>query len=290
MFLLGPEYLALPRNSHTWIVEDLLPHGGSLNIYGRPKAGKSLFALQMASCISDADRQDLLGFPIHTHGTVCYIQLDTARSIWSTDIEHAEQLGYKFDNVAFSDKELAPKPFNIIDPLTVKYTCDCIKAIKPVATFIDTIRKTHDGDEDKSTVMKVVLERLWEAVDGSSLVIISHNRKGDPKFGEDDIMSGNRGSNYIAGDVDCVMRVTKKEIHYEGRTIDEHKMTGLKRTEKGFWDVDEDTGRLKAAALLAHKDSKNKSQRQLGRELSEQLGCHPEAARSLLKRLAPQRG
>lgn len=288
MFVRGTEYLQLPRHSQTWIIEDLLPSGGALNIYGRPKAGKSLAALQMAACISNANTPDFLGFPIHQHGPVAYVQLDTPRSIWALDIEHMQMdfPDLSIFDLHITDKELAPRPFNVMEPLTVAKTADAVKQLQPLCVFIDTIRKTHDMDEDKSTQMKIVYEHLQQAVPQAAMVILSHNRKGQAGI-EDDLMSGNRGSNYIAGEVDVVLSVQKKGrtkgmFIYEGRTLSEQRLE-LLRTEHGFWKVDDDGVRKKAFELLGRKG--DFSDRQHARDLSEQTGMHPEAARSLIKRL-----
>lgn len=292
MFVAGPQYLSLPRHENTWIIEDLLPSGGSLNIYGKPKAGKSLAALQMAACISNANVPDFLGFPIHTHGRVCYLQLDTPRSIWALDMEHGiADLQLDFSDCFISDKELAPRPFNVLDPLTVAETEKHVKALEPIAVFVDTIRKTHDGDEDKSTVMKIVVERLQLAVPQAALVILSHNRKGTAGQ-EDDLMSGNRGSNYLAGEVDVVLRVAKKsktkgQFTYEGRTIAEQKLD-LLRTEHGFWQVDDDSMRQKAFEILAKKG--DRSERQLSRDLAESTGMNESTARKLIRELQGKKG
>lgn len=283
-FVFGPDYLKLPRNTATWIVEDLLPIGGSLNIFGKPKAGKSLFSMQMAACISSATVTDFLGFPIHLHGRVAYLQLDTPRSIWALDLEHAIKEGHNFDNVLFADKEMAPRPFDATTTGS-DWLAGQIKEFQPVAIFVDTIRKTHDKDENQSGDMKIVLEKIQIAAGDASLVIISHERKGNPAF-EEQLMNANRGSNYLAGEMDCILKCSKTRkasyVTYEGRTIDERRLT-LSRTPLGFWSVDELDYKKKALFLLKeHPDSSINSVAEM---LASESGMAKEAARSLLRRL-----
>lgn len=251
-----------------------------MNIFGKPKAGKSLAALQLASCISDATRGDYLGFPIHKHGPCAYLQLDTPRSIWALDVENGTlDLGLCFDDVHFADKEMAPRPFYAHEE-GGKWLRTVLAQLRPVAVFVDTLRKTHDGDENDSGVMKQVYEALQLACSESAIVIISHARKGSNDFEE--LMSENRGSNYLAGEMDVVVKVTKKQFHYEGRTIDERKLT-LQRTPHGFWRLEESEYKQKAQALL--NANKHLSTHALSLQLASESGLHVEAARSLLRRL-----
>lgn len=277
----GPAYLQLPRTPNMWIIEPLLPVGGSLNIFGKPKAGKSLASLQMASCISDATKSEFVGFPIHQHGTVLYVQLDTSRSVWTHDVENAMKEGYSFDNVLFVDKEMAPRPF---DARTdgADYIQECVTKFKPICVVIDTIRKCHDGDEDNSGQMKQVFERLALATMGSALVIVSHARKGSPDFEE--LMSDNRGSNFVAGEVDCVLKVTKKRFTYEGRTVEERRLD-LKRTQLGFWTLDSGELQQKLFAFLARPENKNESVNHLAEVFAQETGISKEAARSRIRNL-----
>lgn len=277
--VVGPEYLKLPRNVGTWIVEPLLPMGGSLNIFGKPKAGKSLAALQMASCIGDATKDEFLGFPIGQHGRVLYVQLDTSREIWALDMENALSEGYSFDNVWIVDKEIAPRPFDARTNGS-EYILDCVKEYNPIVVFIDTIRKCHDGDENDSGEMKVVMEKLQLACKGAAMVIISHARKGNPDFEE--LMSENRGSNFVAGEVDCVLKVTKKRFTYEGRTVDERRLD-LTRTPKGFWSLNTHEIQQKLFSLLAKPENKTASTNALAETLAQECGISKESARNRIR-------
>lgn len=276
----GPDYIKL-KNETSWVVEPLLPVGGSLNIFGKPKAGKSLATLQMASCISDATKHDFLGFPIKTHGRVLYVQLDTSRTIWTTDMENLMEEGYSIENILVIDKEIAPRPFDARTNGS-EYLSKIISEFKPLVVVVDTIRKCHDAEENDSGAMKIVMEKLSIACSHSNaaLIVVSHARKGNPDY--EDLMSDNRGSNYIAGEVDCVLKVTKKRFTYEGRTVEERRLD-LTRTAKGFWNLNVQEIQQKLFALLARPESKEATTNHLAEVLASECGISKEAARSRIR-------
>jgi len=278
-FAAGPQYLQLPHAAKVWVVEDLLPVSGFLNIFGKPKVGKSFAALQMASCISDATREDFLGFPIHIHGPVCYLQLDTPRELWQQRNQQIALEGWKIDNIFFADREMTPFPFDI-HSTGCQYLRTYIPPINPVAVFIDTIRQLHEGDEDRSFVIEKVLQGLELGCRPSAIVIVSHSRKGNPDYF--DLMSEQRGSNALPARMDTVLHVGKKQMMYEGRTIGEHKLN-VSRTPHYMWRIDNLMMKQKATTLLINnpKESINS----LAEIMSEECGLHKEACRSMLRRL-----
>jgi RecA-family ATPase len=278
----GPRYLQLPRQPSLWIVEPLLPMGGSLNIYGKAKAGKSLATLQLASCISDDTKGEFLGFPIHTHGKVLYLQMDTSRSIWMSDVENCiEDVQANFDNVAFVDKEMAPRPFDLRGE-GFNYLKAACQVINPLVVVVDTIRKCHDGDENDSGQMKQIMEKIQIAIAPAALIIVSHARKDNPNF--EDLMGDNRGSNFIPGEMDTVMRVSKKRFTYEGRAVEERRLD-LSRTKRGFWAIDAKDIQQKLFAFLSRPEHKDLSVHALAEKFAAEVGIGVEAARSRIRKV-----
>src|SRR3954464_3156993 len=49
------DYLNLPVNNTPWIIEPLIPVGGIINLYGRPKLGKSFMAIDLARAIANGE-------------------------------------------------------------------------------------------------------------------------------------------------------------------------------------------------------------------------------------------
>jgi hypothetical protein len=238
-FIVGPGYVGLPRTGGAWIIQDLLPIGGLLNIFGQPKKGKSYLALQMAQAIANPAIADVLGFPIRTHGPVAYLQIDTPRGLWAERVEALGAAGLSFDGVYFADSELVPYPFNILGE-GFGWLQQNLKMIAPfpLTIVVDTIREAHAGDENDSGHMRNVVNLLVEAVRPASIILLSHARK---EWGEGtgDLMSDNRGSSYVAGRMDCVLKVNENSVQFQGRTVGEARIQ-IKRSDDGLFVLSDD--------------------------------------------------
>jgi KaiC/GvpD/RAD55 family RecA-like ATPase len=241
------EYLKLPRNPSKWIIHELLPVGFT-DVYAKPKAGKSLLLLAMAEAIVN-EEPDWEGFPIDLYGNVLYLQVDTPREIWADNMSRMRMNperkydlycadlfttpGNKFDILQKpQDAELVNGiPVNALEWLTQE-----IHRINPILIVLDTLREIHNEDEDKSGAMKKVIQALQQAAGmGRGIVIISHSKK-DSSWttnDEDDIMDQNRGTTYIPGKMDMMIRMTKKELQYKGRAIG-YKKEKYKQDERWF--------------------------------------------------------
>jgi hypothetical protein len=217
----------------------LLPIGGLLNIFGQPKKGKSYLALQMAQAIANPAIADVLGFPIRTHGPVAYLQIDTPRGLWAERVEALGAAGLSFDGVYFADSELVPYPFNILGE-GFGWLQQNLKMIAPfpLTIVVDTIREAHAGDENDSGHMRNVVNLLVEAVRPASIILLSHARK---EWGEGtgDLMSDNRGSSYVAGRMDCVLKVNENSVQFQGRTVGEARIQ-IKRSDDGLFVLSDD--------------------------------------------------
>lgn len=240
-FLPGDVYLQLPRDPQPWVIRDLIPVSGLTNLYGKPKAGKSFAALGMAHAIASG-QPDWLGFQVLKSGPVAYLQIDTPREEWAGRVHDMRNQGMDMHNVNICDMfMLGFYPFNILDPDHFNWLKAQLEVLKPVVVFIDTIREAHNGDENDSTVMKNVVTGLVAACRPAAMVFLSHSRK-DTMFtsqGGDDLMADARGSSYIAGRMDCVIKMTGNGKHatgmqYKGRSkgngrvsVAQHEETGL---------------------------------------------------------------
>lgn len=81
-FVPADAYLNLPRAPHPWVIDKLLPVGGLVNLFGKPKTGKSFLALSLAKAIVNGEA-DWGGYSICQPGSVAYLQIDTPREEWS---------------------------------------------------------------------------------------------------------------------------------------------------------------------------------------------------------------
>jgi hypothetical protein len=203
----------------------MLPQGGLLNLYGKPKAGKSFGALGMALAIADPSVEFWVDkdFAVMQHGPVMYLQCDTPRGEWVRRVEDILKVHpYDVDEVWWADTLQTPYPFDILNPKHLEWLKASAERCHPVAVFVDTLREIHSGEEDSSTVMRNVIANLVSAVRPAALVLVSHTRKSNPNF-EDDLMEGARGSSYVAGRMDVIAKLTGKQLILKGGATGEEK-------------------------------------------------------------------
>lgn len=237
-FLNFADYLAKPRPPESWIVKDILPVGGSATIYGRGKIGKSWAALGMAIAVSQG-KQDWLGFPVHTHGLVAYIQVDVSGALWYHDYFLPIAPFVKDPTTFFTvDKDVAPRPFNIFGAggQWLKRSIAELPS-PPLLTIVDTLRKMHTGDENDSGHSEHVMSALVDAIPGA-LLIITHARKAN-QLVQEDVLDDVRGSTAFTGGVDAIVKIAsnrpreKGVLLYESRTNSGRVL--LKRDPCGLW-------------------------------------------------------
>lgn len=286
--LTGADYLTLPRSPETWLVENLLPTGGSALMFGDPKVGKSYAALQLACCLVAG--ADWLGFRVPAPVKVVYIQLDTARTLWAARLDELANEGHPIEKVLFADKgTLNTFPFNVLDPEHLILLTNEIAAIQPGCVIVDTLRESHGGDENDSTDMQRVIAHLDAAVKPAALVLISHARKSNPEVGYN-LMNDSRGSNYVVGRMDGIIRFSDNSMRVSSRTLEEHTIK-LDRNDDGTWRLAPDDLVKIATEMLSQTPAR--PLRELAKEMAERCGKSPVACRAhlrrLQKRLAPRK-
>lgn len=277
---LGRDYLDLPTEPETWLVKPLIPAGGSVVLYGEAKVGKSYAALQLAKAIQEGG--EWLGFPVCKTGPVVYVQLDTPRSLWIARLKDLKASGVKqIDDIVFADREtLNTMPFNILNPDHHHLLLTTVQQWQPVAVVIDTLREAHPSNENDSTDARNIVAALAAACFPAAMILITHEKKPNQEQGFS-LISDIRGSNYIPGRMDAILRFTKSRLYYTGRSIEEGHVT-LARQDNGFWtSAQQDLDALVAAVLA---DGRTKSIREKAKTLSERTNKSEEACRSLLRR------
>lgn len=279
------QYLKLPREKDSWLLKPLIPFSGACLLFGQAKSGKSYLGIQLALALS-GQLPDFLGFPVHQTGKVLYLQLDTPRSVWADrfeDVLHKHNLKYDSSKFLLADRESIEKyPFDILQPAHADYLYQATHVHEGVtAVIIDTLRESHSGDEDSSTTARNVITNLVGATHPAALIIISHDRKPNQDVAKD-LLADHRGSSYITGRMDAIMRLTKTRLYYTGRSIEAGDIK-LQRASNGLWQpmIDE-TGPI-VDKILA--DPNFSSLRERGRALATLIGCTEEAAVSRLRRV-----
>jgi RecA-family ATPase len=288
----GFDYIALPREPQTWLIEGLCPIGGSMLLYGDPKVGKSYAALQLACNL--ATGTDWLGYTCPEPVPVVYVQLDTPRSLWADRVETLRVSGWPIDQIHLTDRELLDTwPFDILNPVHFAKLTAELKSIKatsaegepytvePGAVIIDTIREAHSGDENDSTAMQAVIAHLSAAVKPAALILISHAKKQNPEHGYD-LMNDNRGSSYVVGRMDAIARFSQTTVRCSSRSMEEHS-TKIERNDDGTWTLAQDNFKNDAKMLLdLYPD---KPLRELARILHDKTSRSEGACRGVLRRM-----
>lgn len=287
------EYADMPDEAITWLIQDLLPASGSAMIYGPPKARKTMAAQQMAYAIADPNVHEWLSFPVLAHGPVLYLQLDTARVIWKERIKLYRDVNKASkeatDNLHIADKQSLPFPFEILDKRHQEGLKALCARIKPLVVFIDVLRKATMSEESTSEGMMAACNELEKAVAPAALVLISHAKKpasknnavdntdGDATLGHD-----NRGSSSLPGNVDGIIKITKKTFSFLSRTIEQGRL-------KLHWDpstflfrVDNTEFDAHLVTVMADPSLTSDSARALA--LSEKSGRPIESCRSAIRR------
>lgn len=282
----GWDYLKLPSAPATWLIEPLLPAGGSLLLYAPAKIGKTYLALQAAMAVQgEPELPDFLGYPIQTHGRVLYVQLDTPRSLW-----HERYIRFLIGNgvngagnIHYADRETLVYPFDARSPehlATLRQACLDMPEW-PVLVIIDTLRESHMLEENNATDMKNTIAALKTAVAPAAVIFVAHDRKSQDGGPEGEVRNSNRGSGYTVGAMDTILRLGRTKMEFIGRAIEDGSMK-LTRRDDLLWDVDHKDmeGHLK----MVMADPSLTSTAAKAKALATRTGRAEEACRSLLRR------
>ena len=291
-FVPSGAYQQLPKQPQPWVIEKLIPMGGLVNLYGKPKTGKSFLALSLAQAIVNQE-PDWCGYPIAAPGPVAYLQIDTPREEWSARLGKLSITPTPTSDLWIADMWQVPEfPFNILNPqqTELRWLKQSIASINPVLTVIDTLREVHSGDENDSTNMRNVIAYLVDACRPSAILLLSHARKDSMLTvnGDDDMMDQARGSSYVAGRMDVVMKLTQKRLIFKGRatgqtmeSVYQDKATGLVHIEPATMDTALRTIFTEVRATLP----KNASQNQVAKALAERSSVSQSTAIRQLRAL-----
>lgn len=241
-FVDANQYVELPKEPQPWVIHGLVPIGGLVNVYGKPKTGKSFIVLDWCYAVSSG-KPTWFGYKIEKPGPVCYLQVDTPREEWSRRIEGGLGLYSIADLPLYiADMWQVPTfPVNVLDPLdaTLKWLKEEFERIQPVMVVIDTLREIHSGDEDNSTVMRNVISSLVGVARPAAVVLVSHARKDNAMMAqvEEDMMDQARGSSYVAGRMDVVVNVTQRRMKFKGRATGQQQETLVQDPETGWISI-----------------------------------------------------
>lgn len=285
--LSSADYLALPRAQESWLVQSVVPVGGSVLIYGAEKMGKTYAGLQLALAVATGD--DWLGFRTRQSGRVLYVQLDTPANLWANDpeqyLKRLELMGILPNpNLFLADREtLDCWPFNILDTGHAGRLRAAVESVQPLMVVIDTLREAHRGDENASDDMQGAISGLVAACRPAAVLLVHHSKKPNHEQGRD-TRSDMRGG-YIAGRMDTVFQLGKGQLHFFGRALEDGSMK-IDRQESGLWLPVHDGIEESIRGIFGADPTL--PIREAARRLAASTGRSEDACRGLIRRHRPQ--
>lgn len=266
MVLNGEQFLATPAKKREWLLKPLIPKKGIVNFYGKPKTGKSFAAFGVGLAIANGD-PEWNGFPVETQANVLTLQIDTPEGELYERIESVKKGGYNMERMFFADMSIAPYPFNILVPQHSTWLEQQIKFSDAKLVIIDTLREAHEEDENDSKMMKKVINMLVKVAhaNDAATILISHSRK-DSQHNQmgaaSDLMDEGRGSSYVSGRMDTIVRFTGKgkptrgHMEYRGRAKDAQGKIPIEQDpDTGLMWTNQDHARLEAITMKVMKEN-----------------------------------
>jgi hypothetical protein len=271
------ELLAEPEESIEWVVENRVPRGGLVLLAGKPKAGKSTLARDLAFQVATGGQA--LGCRC-TAGPVWYVVFEDKRSEVK---KHFGQMG-----------ATGQEPVRFVFPQRTDDLVGKLQALaakeKPILIIIDTLQRLIGARDlndyaEVTTKLTPILSLARES--GAAVVLVHHAGKGD-RAGIDAPL----GSTALAGSVDNVLLYSRTEkyrllssIQRIGPDLPElvvtlHIETG--RVSLGGTRHDADVAELKDGMLSALKDSEGLTETELSKQVEGRSKGKREAIRALL--------
>jgi len=228
------EYLDTPRPKLNWLIDQQLPHPGTLLLQGPPKSGKSFLAFDLVRCI--AQGKPFLGWKT-CKSKALYLQFDTSELVWRQRLERMKSSGIDLSGDIFTvHPEDMLMPFNLLNIQHQDWLTRIIRTADPEVTVLDVFREIHNADENDSTQMKIVGDIITTLFKDRSLVIVHHSKKISEEVIDPDPTQVARGSSYLTGKVDAIWLLYHNKLRIQSRTAEPINIS-MKQSTSGAWIV-----------------------------------------------------
>lgn len=206
------DFIKVEFEEPKWVIQDIIPENGLVAIAGSPESYKSFFAVYLA--IEVAKGEPVLDKFETIKTPVLIIDQENIQA-WL----HQRLTGLSRDKdlpVYIFDKDVVP--FDLFEEGIFDQILEFIEKNEIGLVIIDTLRLAHSKEENSSTEMKPVIDKLKEIARRAATVFIHHNRKTDrlsrgTATGEDMM-----GSILIRGAVDYQLTFTNLGEQADGLT------------------------------------------------------------------------
>lgn len=187
-----------------WIVENIIPERGLVAVTGSPESCKSLLTNFLAIAVA---KGELIFDKFKTIQTpVLLIDQENLPAWIHKRIESFNGSGDDFPLYIFQPGKAN---FSLADEQIFKKILGFIEFNHVGLVIFDTFRLIHNRDENSSTDLKPVFDKIRELTKVTAVLLIQHHRKTD-RFGRNKA-SGEEmmGSIFIRGSVDSQLTLTK---------------------------------------------------------------------------------
>ena len=186
------ELMMLDIPEPAFVVDGMFAAGAATLLSARAKAGKGLFMLDCARCITQG--KPFLGRSVR-QGPVIYFALEEPMSLVRDRIRKMLQGAHDLPLfVAPLDGSYEGQTFSLEDAINIGELRDHVAATRPVMVIIDVLREAHESDENDSGDMARVLKPVRQlAHEFNTCIVVTHHMNRDGKY---------RGSTAIPGAFD----------------------------------------------------------------------------------------
>ena len=231
-----------PEEIHSYLVDNLLPTGGSSLLFAKPKAGKSTLARNIALAV--AQGKEILGRKVQK-STVIYLALEEKRS----------EIQRHFKDMNANGKEDILIKAGFINSPTPELLIELVSEHKPGFIIIDTLNafiRFNDGN-DYSKILNALLPYIGIARDYDTHIMFVHHARKNDENPFDAIL----GSTAILASIDSAIYLKRTD---ESNYIQTRQRYG-QDLESHFLDLDQETRTFQLGTKTSTaKESKLKNQ------------------------------
>jgi len=221
-----------------WVIDGLIPSPSVVVLWGPPKEGKTLLALQTAVAVAQGG--SFVGNPA-TRGNVLLLELDTSEAVLRKMLRTIRASGTSLDGGVFlphPDALASAYPLRLDKPESRAFVQRAVLASRPSLVVVDCLRELGEHDEDKSGENMRIISMLktltvFNPDHPCSCLLLHHTRK----FKHDEVpdpISAGRGSSYLAGAVDSIWFLKQHVLHVHPRFDHAHQYR-LTQGDGGWW-------------------------------------------------------